>query len=168
MVRARNRKSAKTAGTRFETAMERYLRWALDDPRIMRLRLHGAKDVGDIGNVFFQGEPVVIECKNTQSLNARQHMREAITEAGNADSPYPWVLQKKPGVGISDVASCGMQIAYTMANVYVKMLEDIPPELAERISRDATLIGRDRDIILITVEQFALLVNHGLPLGPES
>ena len=46
--RKRSRKTAKDNGTRMETAVESYLQWALDDPRIQRLRLHGSKDVGDI------------------------------------------------------------------------------------------------------------------------
>ena len=164
---ARNRASAKKAGTEFETAMESYLRWALDDPRIMRLRLHGAKDIGDIGNVFFQGEPVVIECKNTSTLNARQHMREAIVEAGNADSPWPWVLQKKAGVGLSNIQSLGRQLAYTQVDVFDRMIVGFSTATVAAVTRDATILGRKGDIIQISVQQFALLLNHGLPLGPD-
>lgn len=95
--RKRSRRTAKDNGTRMESAVESYLQWALDDLRIQRLRLHGSKDIGDIGNVFFHGRPVCIEVKWTQTMNAPQHMREAIREAGNMDSPYPWVVQKKSG-----------------------------------------------------------------------
>lgn len=163
----RNRQSAKKAGTAFETAMESYLRWALGDARIMRLRLHGRKDVGDIGNVFFYGYPVVIECKNTATLNARQHMREAIVEAGNADSPWPWVLQKKAGVGLSSIRSLGQQLAYTQVDVFERMTADFSSSLIATITRDATILGRKGDIIQISTQQFALLLNHGLPLGPD-
>lgn len=93
--RKRSRRTAKDNGTRMESAVESYLQWALDDLRIQRLRLRGSKDIGDIGNVFFHGRPVCIEVKWTQTMNAPQHMREAIREAGNMDSPYPWVVQKK-------------------------------------------------------------------------
>lgn len=165
---ARNRQSAKKAGTAFESAMESYLRWALGDVRIMRLRLHGAKDIGDLGNVFFCGYPVTIECKNTATLNARQHMREAIIEAGNADSPYPWVLQKKAGVGLSNIQSLGRQLAYTKVDVFDRMTVGFSTELMARVTRDATILGRKGDIIQISTFQFALLLNHGLPLGPDS
>lgn len=54
--------------------------------RIQRLRLHGNKDIGDIGNVYWHGQPVCIEVKWTQTMDAPQHMREAVKEAGNMDS----------------------------------------------------------------------------------
>lgn len=83
----RNRATAKKNGTAMETAVQDYLAWALNDMRIMRTRTHGSKDIGDIGNVFFHGEPVTIEVKWTKTMNAPEHMREAVKEAGNADSP---------------------------------------------------------------------------------
>ena len=58
---------SKQKGTRFETAVTEYLRWALQDERIQRLTLHGSKDIGDIGNVYFHGAPVVLECKATRA-----------------------------------------------------------------------------------------------------
>lgn len=88
----RNRATAKKNGTAMETAVQDYLAWALNDRRIMRTRTHGSKDIGDIGNVFFHGEPVTIEVKWTKTMNASEHMREAVREAGNADSPYLWVV----------------------------------------------------------------------------
>lgn len=82
-----------------ETAVEHYLQWALDDQRIIRRRLHGSNDLGDIANIFFHGQPVCVEVKNTKLLNATKHYNEAVEEAGNLDSPYPWVVQKKSRVG---------------------------------------------------------------------
>lgn len=162
-----SRRTAKDKGTRFETGMERYLRWALDDQRIHRLRLHGNKDIGDIGNVFFMGDPVTIECKSTKRFNATQHLREAVVEAGNADSPYPWVLQKRDRVGLTSLKGLGDQWAYTSEDVLDTMCERLDEETMLRVRLDAQRIGRGRNIVCITVRQFALLLNHGQPLGPD-
>jgi hypothetical protein len=48
---ARSRRSAKTAGTRFETAIAAALAAALGDDRIERRTRNGTKDRGDIGGV---------------------------------------------------------------------------------------------------------------------
>ena len=89
--------------------------------RIQRLRLHGSKDIGDIGNVYWHGRPVCIEVKWTQTMDAPQHMREAVREAGNMDSPYPWVIQKKAGVGLTSMHKLGQQHAYT-TDVYKRQV----------------------------------------------
>lgn len=128
---ARNRKTAKDAGTRFETAVEAYLQWALQDRRIQRLRLHGAKDTGDIGNIYFEGKPVVIECKDTSKENTAQHLAEAATEAGNADALLGVVVQKRRGIGIDSPEKTGQQL------------------------------------VKLTLHDFALLLNHGIALGPD-
>ena len=158
MTRTRNRKTAKGNGTRMETAVETYLQWALDDKRIMRLRLHGNKDVGDIGNVC-------VEVKWTQTMNAPQHMREALVEAGNMDSPYPWVIQKKNGIGLTSTHRLGQQHAYTTTEVLENMLTLSPPALRARIKPEP--LGRRKTMRLVTLQDFALILNSGLPLGPE-
>ena len=56
-----------------ETAVEHYLQWALNDQRIIRRRLHGSNDLGDIANIFFHGQPVCVEVKNTKLLDATKH-----------------------------------------------------------------------------------------------
>ena len=165
MTRTRNRKTAKGNGTRMETAVETYLQWALDDKRIMRLRLHGNKDVGDIGNVYFHGQPVCVEVKWTQTMNAPQHMREALVEAGNMDSPYPWVIQKKNGIGLTSTHRLGQQHAYTTTEVLENMLTLSPPALRARIKPEP--LGRRKTMRLVTLQDFALILNSGLPLGPE-
>ena len=165
MTRTRNRKTAKGNGTRMETAVETYLQWALDDKRIQRLRLHGNKDVGDIGNVYFHGQPVCVEVKWTQTMNAPQHMREALVEAGNMDSPYPWVIQKKNGIGLTSTHRLGQQHAYTTTEVLENMLTLSPPALRARIKPEP--LGRRKTMRLITLQDFALILNSGLPLGPE-
>jgi hypothetical protein len=164
--RKRSRKTAKDNGTRMETAVESYLQWALNDLRIQRLRLHGSKDIGDIGNVYFRGQPVCIEVKWTQTMNAPAHMREAVREAGNADSPYPWVVQKRAGVGITSIHKLGQQLAYTRTEILDTMLAISPPQV-RAIIKPAEL-GRKKDMRLITLQDLALILNSGLPLGPDT
>jgi hypothetical protein len=64
----RSRRSAKQAGTRFETAIATALADALDDDRIERRTRNGAKDRGDISGIRLHGQRVVIECKKTLPL----------------------------------------------------------------------------------------------------
>ena len=164
--RKRSRKTAKDNGTRMETAVESYLQWALGDLRIQRLRLHGSKDVGDIGNVYWHGQPVCIEVKWTQTMDAPQHMREAIREAGNMDSPYPWVIQKKAGVGLTSMHKLGQQHAYTTTEVMDAMLALSPPHIQTIIKPEP--LGRKKNMRLITLQEFASMLNSGLPLGPDT
>lgn len=164
--RKRSRRTAKGNGTRMETAVESYLQWALGDMRIQRLRLHGSKDIGDIGNVYWHGQPVCIEVKWTQTMDAPQHMREAVKEAGNMDSPYPWVIQKKAGVGLTSMNKLGQQHAYTTAEVMDAMLMLSPSALRARIKPEP--LGRKKTMRLITLHEFALILNSGLPLGSDA
>jgi hypothetical protein len=109
-----------------------YLRWALDDDRIERRHLTGAKDRGDIAGVRYRGHRIVIECKNTAKPNVTQHLREAETERGNDDALIGVVVQKRPGVGID--------------------------------SHD----GQARQLVMMTLESFALLLNDGIALGGDA
>lgn len=163
--RKRSRRTAKDNGTRMESAVESYLQWALDDLRIQRLRLHGSKDIGDIGNVFFHGRPVCIEVKWTQTMNAPQHMREAVREAGNMDSPYPWVVQKKADVGLTSINKLGQQHAYTTPETLDAMLALSPPHIQAIIKPEP--LGRKKTMRLITLQEFAMMLNDGLSLGPD-
>lgn len=99
-ARPRTRRSAKSAGTRFETAIARYLSAALDDDRIERRARSGAKDRGDISGVRTpHGGRIVIECKNTSRTNLSEWVTEARTEAGNDDALVGIVVHKRHGVG---------------------------------------------------------------------
>ena len=60
----RSRRSAKAAGTRFETSIANALATALDDDRIERRARNGSKDRGDIAGVRLHSQRVVIECKD--------------------------------------------------------------------------------------------------------
>lgn len=155
---------SKAKGTRFESAVCDYLRWALDDERIQRLTLHGAKDVGDIGNVYFRGAPVVLECKATRTYNWRKHWNECEVEMGNRDTELGWVIQKRPGLGADTRDKVGKHLAYTRKQTYFQMCDmaggvDLD-HLTEKIPRNPLLIG-------ISLHHLALLLNHGLELGPD-
>lgn len=173
--RKRNRKSAKKAGAAFETAVCEYLRWALDDPRIQRLRLHGAKDLGDIGNVYWHGELVTIECKNTSRTNYGKHLREALTEAGNADSQFAFVVQKIPGIGIGTRENIGKQLVYAdfPTILHVSQIvqargwgQSFTPEpvvwraLPQQFRRVMPMFA--------TLRELALILNDFQPLGPDT
>jgi hypothetical protein len=95
----RSRRSAKQAGTRFETTIAAALADALDDDRIDRRAKNGAKDRGDIIGVRLHGQRVVIECKDVATLALPQWTAEAQIEAGNDDALVGVVVHKRRGVG---------------------------------------------------------------------
>ena len=127
----RNMRTARQAGAAMESRTVDYLRWALDDDRIERRHLSGAKDRGDIAGVRYRGHRIVIECKNTATMNVSQHLREAETQRGNDDALIGVVVQKRPRIGIE------------------------------------THEGQGRQLVMMTLESFALMLNDGLPLGGD-
>lgn len=129
---------SKKRGTAWETAVCGYLRWALGDDRIQRLTLHGSKDVGDIGNVHLRGRRVVIECKATRRAAYSAHWGETTVEMGNANADLGAVVWKRPGHGVD-------------------------PRRIETMA-----IPRNPDLVGLPLDSLALLLNHGLPLGPET
>lgn len=129
---ARNRRSAKQAGARFEKACADYLAKALNDPRIERRVRNGAKDRGDINGVMLDGHRVCIEVKNTTRMDIPKHLREAETEAGNDDALFFCVVQKRRGIGMDDDETMGSQL------------------------------------VIMTLRQYALMLNHGQELGGEN
>lgn len=99
----------KDKGTRFESAIVRYLRDVLDDKNISRMALHGNADEGDIEGVKFLGCDLVLECKDTRTLNLTEHLREAQAEAINhREAGHPTLcgvlVQHAPGIGIASHA----------------------------------------------------------------
>lgn len=66
----RSRRSAKTAGTRFETAITTALAEALVDDRIERRTRNGSRDRGDIAGIRCHGQRVVIETNATRPHRA--------------------------------------------------------------------------------------------------
>ena len=97
---ARNRRSAKAAGSSFERTVADYLRDNVDD-RIDRKVQTGARDTGDIGGVRIHTQRVVIECKNVTIPALASWVREAEVEAGNDGALAGVVVHKRHGNGIA-------------------------------------------------------------------
>jgi len=95
---ARNRRSAKAAGARFERLVADYLAEELDDDRIDRAPKAGAKDKGDIANVRMGDHKIVIECKDVARTDLPKWIREAQVEAENAGALLGIVVHKRRGV----------------------------------------------------------------------
>src|SRR5690625_422270 len=95
---ARSRRSARQAGTKFETDIAKYLNEHVDD-RIERRTLGGNKDRGDIGGLRHMGQRVVIECKNTSRTNLGTWINEAHAAMGNDDAGAAVVIHKRHGKG---------------------------------------------------------------------
>lgn len=95
----RNRKSAKTAGQRFETNIANYLAEHLNDDRIERRRLNGTKDRGDITGLKIHGLRTVIECKDHGGrYNIGPWLGETETARGNDDADIALVAAKRRGI----------------------------------------------------------------------
>lgn len=96
---ARSRRSARAAGSKFESDVAAYLADVLDDDRIERRVKNGAKDRGDVASVRFQGKRVVIEAKNVKVTALPQWVAEAEVERGNDEALIGVVVAKRHGNG---------------------------------------------------------------------
>lgn len=95
---ARTRQSAKQAGARFEKIVADYLADQLDDDRIERRRLTGARDRGDIAGIRHHGQRVVIEAKDHGGrVQVGPWLNEADIERGNDDALVGIVVAKRRG-----------------------------------------------------------------------
>lgn len=150
-----------------ETAVRDYLAWALQDDRIVRPRLSGKRDVGDIANICFMGQHVCVECKNVKGKKYLAHAREAVMEAGNLDAPYWWVVQKKPGIGIGRRVNVGLQLAYTSVGVLHDMRVDAPDDRFLHNSWNFHSEPRYPMLVFTDLQSLAVILNHGVPLGEE-
>lgn len=122
----RSRKTAREAGTKFETTIVRYLATALGDDRIERRPKFGSKDRGDIGGVRVHGQKVVVECKDyAGSINAGPWLNEAEVERGNDDALVGLVIAKRRGLG--DPAD--QLVIMTVADLVALMSGSRPPSL---------------------------------------
>ena len=88
----RSRKTARAAGTRWETEIVAALQRA-GWPHAERRRLAGARDRGDVAGVV----GVVIEAKSTNRLELAAAVDEATVEAGNAGAPIGLAWLKRKG-----------------------------------------------------------------------
>ena len=95
---ARNRRSAKGAGTWFESLVAGYLAEQLDDDRIERRSKNGAKDRGDVTGVKHLGQRIVIEAKDYGGqVKVGPWLNEAEIERGNDDAGVCLVVAKRRG-----------------------------------------------------------------------
>jgi hypothetical protein len=92
-------RSARSAGTSFETGIAHYLNTYVDD-RIERRRMNGSKDRGDLAGLRHMGVRVVAECKDTAGVYAGHlggWLTETETERGNDDAAAGLVVFKRKG-----------------------------------------------------------------------
>ena len=94
---ARNRQSAKKAGTAFESLIAQGLRDALGDSAIQRAPNWGAIDKGDIVNLRFHGHPIVIQAKDVARLDLPAWTSAAKVQSANAGALAGIVIHKRRG-----------------------------------------------------------------------
>lgn len=114
-------------GTRYESAVVKYLRKGLEDERPERLALHGSKDVGDIGHIFAHGYQGIAECKAHKRVTTgevAEWRQQTLDERENGDSDFALLVinkyncpmgQSQVHVTIRDLARIclGMRVATT-------------------------------------------------------
>lgn len=95
----------KDLGTRWESAVVRYMRSQLDDERIERRALHGSKDMGDIHGLFAHGFSGIVECKAVRAAGAKalaEWQRQTLDERENADAGFALLVVKNFNHGVGD------------------------------------------------------------------
>lgn len=94
----RTRKSARSAGTRFERTVADYLSACLGDSDVDRQIKTGSADKGDVRGVYLGGLPVAVECKEYGGRHELpQWYREAEAERANRGAAYGVVVWKRRG-----------------------------------------------------------------------
>ena len=95
---ARSRKSARQAGTQFETLIASYLNEWVDD-RVERRRQGGTLDRGDITGLRHMGQRLVVECKNTARPTLATWAEEVEVERLNDSAGVGIIAHKRHGRG---------------------------------------------------------------------
>lgn len=114
---ARNRRSAKQAGSLFESQVAWFLADALDDDRIERRARNGSKDRGDISGVRCIAGRVVVECKDVRKMALSGWVDEAEVERGNDDAAVGVVVHKRLGKGAKNMGE--QYVTMTLADLAV-------------------------------------------------
>ena len=94
----------KSKGTAYETAVCRYMKGALQDLRIERRALHGAKDMGDLSHIYAHGHEGIAECKAHKQWGAKmlsEWQDQTIDERDNADADFALLVVKVPNKNVS-------------------------------------------------------------------
>lgn len=89
-------RSAKQAGTRFESQVAEYLGSRLEGS-VERRRLCGANDKGDLSGVAAHGMQVAVECKDHAKMELAAWVEEAERERENARADLGVVVHKRRG-----------------------------------------------------------------------
>lgn len=95
----RSRRTARAAGTSFETWLVEYWRKAFGTRTIERRAKTGRNDEGDIAGLNCHAGPIVVEAKNRARFDLSGWLDEARVEAGNADAAFGVVVAKRRGYG---------------------------------------------------------------------
>ena len=112
-----------------ETAVARYLAWALEAPEIERRTPNGQFDRGDITGVkTIRGGAVVVEVKDyAGQVKVKPWLDEAETERGNADAALAVVVFKRLGVAYTNGAEQGVLMTL---ETFARLLEGGPDDRA--------------------------------------
>ena len=109
---------AKSIGTRFETALVRWLNKRLDEDRIERRALHGSKDMGDIYGLYCHGNAEgIIEAKARRTVTPAllaEWQRQTENEQANAGADFALLAIKVPNKSI-DQTRVQMTLASLLA-----------------------------------------------------
>jgi hypothetical protein len=95
----RSHRTARQAGTSFETWLVEYWREAFGTRAIERRARKGARDEGDIAGLNSHAGPICVEAKNHNRLDLAGWIQEAQIEAGHADAAMGVVVHKRRGFG---------------------------------------------------------------------
>ena len=82
---------SKDKGTKYETAVVRYMREMTGDDRIERRALHGSKDMGDIYGIAAHGWQGIAECKAHKDVTpalVTEWREQTVAERENAGADF--------------------------------------------------------------------------------
>lgn len=160
---------SKNKGTCMETWTVRYLAWALQDTRIDRMPLKGDADQGDLAGVRYAGETVCVECKDTKQPQYRRFWQRTLEEAANMDAPYAVLVRHRRGVGVKSLNGMARQMAVMDTAMAERFLDACRAgdDFKAMVRREARAVRGTPTLVWMPLELFALILNHGLPLGPE-
>lgn len=85
-------------GAAFEQACADYISKRTGE-EVIRKRLGGSQDKGDLYGVKHLGKRVTVECKDCKDMKLAKWVEEAETERGNDDGEYGIVIHHRKGKG---------------------------------------------------------------------
>jgi hypothetical protein len=115
-------------GATFEQGCADYATKRTGD-EVIRKRLHGAKDEGDLYGLRCRGKRVTVECKDCAKMELGKWVDEAETERGNDSGEYGVVIHHRKGKGVKSFGENYVTMTYdTFLAICVggrDLLEDI-------------------------------------------